>query len=295
MAFNLDLSGSGGYNPREKRKGALLSVPAVVWLLVFFIIPLLIVIVISFMTRGTRGEFISPEFTIENYTRIFSRTYFSVYVDSIRISIITTVICLVTGYPLAFFVATRKRTWASNLALFLVILPFWTNFLVRTYAWRIILGNEGIINTALLSLGIVQEPVQMLFTDFAVQIGMVYGFLPFMVLPIYASIERFDFRLIEAANDLGANDWRAFVRVLLPLTMPGVIAGCILVFIPAIGSFITPELLGGNQGLMIGTLIQRQFGGTGNWPLGAAASVVMMAIVMIALIVYTRASQRGKA
>jgi spermidine/putrescine transport system permease protein len=124
---------------------------------------------------------------------------------------------------------------------------------------------------------------------------MVYGFLPFMVLPIYASIERFDFRLIEAANDLGANDWRAFVRVLLPLTMPGVIAGCILVFIPAIGSFITPELLGGNQGLMIGTLIQRQFGGTGNWPLGAAASVVMMVIVMIALLVYTRASQRGKA
>lgn len=294
MAFNIDLSGSSGYDPREKRRGGLLALPAILWLAIFFIIPLLFVVAISFMTRGARGAFISPEFTVDNYIRIFSPTYFSVFVDSVLIALLTTVICLVSGYPLAFFVATRKRRWSANLALFLVILPFWTNFLVRTYAWRLILGNEGIINGLLMSLGIIQEPIQLMFTDFAVQIGLVYGFLPFMVLPIYATIERFDFRLVEAANDLGANDLRAFLRVVLPLTMPGVIAGCILVFIPAIGSFITPELLGGNQGLMIGTLIQRQFGGTGNWPLGAAASVVMMVIVMLSLMVYAFASSRRK-
>ncbi len=294
MAFNIDLSGSSGYDPRERRRGGLLALPAVLWLAIFFFIPLLVVVAISFMTRGTRGAFISPEFTIDNYLRIFSPTYFSVFIDSILIALLTTAICLVSGYPLAFFVATRKSRWAANLALFLVILPFWTNFLVRTYAWRLILGNEGIINGLLMSLGIIQEPIQFMFTDFAVQIGLVYGFLPFMVLPIYATVERFDFRLVEAANDLGANDLRAFLRVVFPLTMPGVIAGCILVFIPAIGSFITPELLGGNQGLMIGTLVQRQFGGTGNWPLGAAASVVMMVIVMLALMVYAFASSRRK-
>jgi len=294
MAFNLDLSGSGAYDPREKRKGGLLAVPAVIWLGIFFILPLFIVIAISFMTRGTRGEFISPVLTFGNYERIFSPVYFSVILDSMRIALITTIVCLVSGYPLAFFVATRKSRWASSFALFLVILPFWTNFLVRTYAWRIILGSEGILNSVLLNLGLIQEPMQLMFTDVAVQIGLVYGFLPFMVLPIYASIERFDFRLVEAAFDLGANDIRAFLRVVLPLTMPGVIAGCILVFIPAIGSFITPELLGGNEGLMIGSLVQRQFGGTGNWPLGAAASVVMMIIVMVALIIYTFASTRRR-
>src|SRR5690606_637652 len=161
------------------------------------------------------------------------------------------------------------------------------------YAWRVILGNEGIINSTLLNLGLISEPLQLLNTDLAVLIGLVYGFLPFMVLPIYASIERFDFRLVEAAHDLGANDWFAFWRVVLPLTLPGVIAGCILVFIPAIGAFVTPDLLGGTRGLMIGTLIQRQFGGSGNWPLGAAASIVMMLLVGVSLFAYSRLSRRA--
>jgi spermidine/putrescine transport system permease protein len=294
MAFNIDLSGSGGYNPRARKQGRLLALPLIVWLVVFFVVPLLIVILISFMTRGSRGAFITFPLTLENYERIFSQTYFSVFIDSIKIALITTIICLVTGYPLAFFVATRKKRWVQQFTLFLVILPFWTNFLVRTYAWRIILGNEGVVNSFLMNVLGFQEPVQLLFTDFAVQVGLVYGFLPFMVLPIYSIVERFDFRLVEASYDLGANDWRAFWRVVWPLTLPGVIAGCILVFIPAIGSFITPELLGGNRGLMIGTLIQRQFGGTGNWPLGSAASVVMMGIVMLSLIIYVFASSRRK-
>lgn len=294
MAFNLDLSGSSGYDVRQKRKGGILALPAVLWLGFFFIIPLVIVIAISFMQRGGRGEFIRPEFTLRWYETVFNQTYFPVFVDSIVLALFTTVICVLAGYPLAFFIATRKGRWSSSMALFFVILPFWTNFLVRTYAWRLILGNEGLLNGILMQLGIVQVPVQFMFTDFAVLVGLVYGFLPFMVLPIYSSIERFDFRLIEAGYDLGANDWRAFWRIMLPLTAPGVVAGCILVFIPAIGSFITPELLGGNQGLMIGSLIQRQFGGTGNWPLGSAASVVMMAIVMLALMVNAFVSGRKK-
>lgn len=291
MAFSLDFSGSPRHSAREKTRGRLLAIPAVVWLTLFFLLPLGIVFVVSFMTRGTRELFTFP-FTLDNYVRILGPVYRPVFIDSIWIAFQTTVICLIAGYPLAFFISTRKTRFMQQFSLFLVILPFWTNFLVRTYAWRIILGNEGIINSFLMNTGIISQPLQLLNTDFAVLIGLVYGFLPFMVLPIYSSIERFEFRLVEAAHDLGANDWRAFWRVVLPLTMPGVIAGCILVFIPAIGSFITPDLLGGTQGLMIGTLIQGQFKGTGNWPLGSAASIVMMALVTISLLVYARLSSR---
>ena len=291
MAFSLDLSGSPRHSSRERTRGRLLAVPAVLWLTLFFLLPLAIVFVVSFLTRGTRELFELP-LTIENYTRILGNTYRPVFVDSIWIALLTTIVCLITGYPLAFFISTRRSKFMQQFALFLVILPFWTNFLVRTYAWRLILGNEGVLNSFLLNAGLVSEPLQLLNTRFAVLVGLVYGYLPFMVLPIYTSVERFEFRLVEAAHDLGANDLRAFWRVVLPLTLPGVIAGCILVFIPAIGSFITPDMLGGTRGLMIGTLIQGQFRGTGNWPLGSAASMVMMALVAITLIIYSRLSSR---
>jgi len=292
MAFSLDFSSSGGHSAREKTRGRVLSIPAVVWLVTFFILPLIIVIVVSFMTRGSNGTIVLP-LTLEHYQRIFGPIYFPVFLKSIWISLITTILCLLAGYPLAFFISTRKSKRAQNLALFLVILPFWTNFLVRTYAWRMILGTEGTINESLMNLHIITQPLQLLNTQFAVLIGLIYGELPFMILPIYTSVERFDFRLVEAAHDLGANDWRAFWRVVVPLTFPGVLAGCILVFIPSIGAFITPDLLGGTQGLMIGNLINQQFHGTGNWPLGAAASVVMMGIVMVGLLVYARVGRRG--
>lgn len=287
MAFSLDFSGSAAHSPRDKRRGALLALPAMLWLGLFFIAPLIIVFSVSLLTRGQRGAITLP-LTFEHYDRVFSNVFFPVVLDSILIALLTMIICLIVGYPLAFFISTRKSRAAQQIALFLVILPFWTNFLVRTYAWRVILGNEGTINGLLLNLGLISEPLQLLNTDFAVLIGLVYGFLPFMVLPIYSSVERFDFRLVEAAHDLGANDIRAFFRVVLPLTMPGVIAGAILVFIPTIGAFVTPDLLGGTQGLMIGNLIQGQFRGTGNWPLGSAVSVVLMGIVMIGLFIYLR-------
>ena len=291
MAFSLDFSRSAGHTSREKSRGGLLALPAFLWLVLFFVLPLLIVLGVSFLTRGSQGTITLP-LTLEHYQRVFG-PFSVVLVDSLVIAFATTIICLLAGYPLAFFIATRQNKRMQQISLFLVILPFWTNFLVRTYSWRIILGAEGTVNTTLLNLGLIDAPLQLLQTDFAVLVGLVYGFLPFMVLPIYSTVERFEFRLVEAAHDLGANDWRAFWRVVFPLTLPGIVAGCILVFIPAIGAFVTPDLLGGTQGLMIGNLIQTQFRGTGNWPLGSAASVVMMVIVMLGLLVYLRMGSRS--
>lgn len=275
-----------------RQNGFLLALPALLWLLFFFILPLAIVLIVSFMTRGTGGSAVLP-LTLDHYERVFT-VFDGIFVRSVRIAFITMLICLLAGYPLAFFIRTRRNAWVRNMALFMVILPFWTNFLVRTYAWRILLGREGTLNELLVNAGIIQQPLQLLNTEFAVLVGLTYGFLPFMVLPIYASVERFDFRFVEAARDLGANDWHTFWRVVLPMTMPGVIAGCILVFIPAIGAFVTPDLLGGTRGLMIGNLIQGQFRGTGNMPLGAALSVVMMSVVMLSLIFYIRFSNRER-
>lgn len=292
MAFSLDFSQSASHSSRDQRRGGLLALPAMLWLFFFFLLPLAIVLFVSFMTRGARNSITFP-LTLEHYERIFGGVYFPVFVDSIWIALVTTVICLIAGYPLAFFISTRKSKAMQQFALFLVILPFWTNFLVRTYAWRVLLGTEGTINVTLMNLGLISQPLALLNTDLAVLIGLVYGFLPFMILPIYSSVERFDFRLVEAAHDLGANDWRAFWRVVFPLTLPGVFAGCILVFIPAIGAFVTPNLLGGTQGIMIGNLIEGQFRGTGNFPLGSAASVVMMGMVMIGLLAYSRVGRRG--
>ncbi|HEX2621577.1 MAG TPA: ABC transporter permease, partial [Phototrophicaceae bacterium] len=232
------------------------------------------------------GSVVLP-FTLTNYQRVFD-VYWVVLQRSIWIALLTTLICLVAGYPLAFFIRTRRNNFTKQFALFLVILPFWTNFLVRTYAWRIILGREGIINSWMMNSGMIHEPLNLLNTEFSVLLGLVYGFLPFMVLPIYASVSKFDFRFVEAAHDLGANDWSAFWRVMFPMTLPGVVAGCILVFIPAIGTFVTSDLLGGTQGLMIGNLIQNQYRGVGNLPMGAALSIVMMLIVILALIFYLR-------
>lgn len=285
MAFSLDFSRSSSHSPRERTQGASLALPAVLWLGFFFVLPILIVLAYSVMTRG-EGASVELPLTLEHYQRTFGGVYFPVILDSIFIAFLTTVVCLIIGYPLAFFIATRTNKRAQQIALFLVILPFWTNFLVRTYAWQIILGEEGTINTLLMNLRLIQEPLQLLYTDGAVILGLVYGYLPFMVLPIYSSVEQFQFRLVEAGHDLGANDLKVFLRVVLPLTLPGVLAGCILVFIPTIGAFVTPDLLGGTQGLMIGNLIQRQFRGTsGNFPLGSAISAVMMGLVLFSLYV----------
>ncbi len=203
--------------------------------------PLLIVLLYSFLERGTYGG-ITWEFTLRNYQRVTSELYLGVVWRSIWLALITTVACLLIGYPLAFFIATSSSRW-RNALLLLVIIPFWTNFLVRTYAWIVLLRTEGVFNVALQSTQLIDEPLTLLFTPFAVTVGLIYGYLPFMILPLYATMERFNFSLAEAAQDLGANDLRTFFRVVLPLTMRGVIAGSLLVFIPAVGAFVTPDIL----------------------------------------------------
>ena len=279
-----------GWFRRSRENGSLLALPTVFWLVVFFVLPLVIVLVVSFMSRG-RGGVAELPFTPEHYRRTFG-VFSIILFRSIGLAALTTVVCLLAGYPLAFFISTRRRRLVQQVTLFLVILPFWTNFLIRTYAWRILLGDEGTINGALMGLGLISEPLSLLNTQLAVLLGLVYGFLPFMVLPIYASVERFNFRFVDAAQDLGANEFRTFWRVVLPLTLPGVLAGCALVFIPSVGAFVTPDLLGGTKGLMIGNLINNQFGGSGNMPLGSALSIVMMAVVMLSLLVYVFADRR---
>jgi len=258
--------------------------------MIFFVAPLGIIVVMSIMTRGPGGNPQLP-LTLEHYDRTFSA--FGIILNrSLLIALWTTLACLLLAYPMAVFIRTRQRPWVRSLALALVILPFWTNFLVRNYAWRMLLGNEGIINSLLARLGLTDHALQLLNTELAVMIGLVYGFLPFMVLPIYASVERFDFKYVEAAADLGANYWHTFWRVMLPMTLPGVLAGCVLVFVPSIGAFVTPDLLGGRSGLMIGNLINSQFKGTGNMPLGAAMSVVLLGLVLLPLMAYMRLNRQ---
>lgn len=273
------------------RGGWSLASPGTIWLLVFFVLPLVIVLAVSFVTRG-RGGILELPLTLDHYERIFN-VYLPTIWRSVWVSILTTVICLIIGYPLAFFISTRQRAWVRNVTLFMVILPFWTNFLVRTYAMQTLLAREGIINSFLVSIGL--QPIEMLYTVGAVIAGLVYGFLPFMVLPIYASAERFDFKLVSAAHDLGANDWRAFWRVVFPLTMPGVVAGCILVLIPCLGTYITAELLGGESVLMIGKLINDLFVSDRHFPRGAALSMALLVLVLFALIFYVRYGNRERA
>ena len=223
--------------------------------------------------------------------------YSTIILRSVWISLITTLICLVMGYPLSFFIATRKSQYVRQFAMFLIIMPFWTNFLVRTYALKTIIAPEGTLAGILNLFGglgmLVNGKLTWLNTREAVILGLVYSYLPFMVLPIYAVVEKFDFRFVEAANDLGANDWKTLIRAVLPMTAPGLVAGFILVFIPTIGAFVTPDLLGGTQGLMISNLIQQNIRGTGaNYPRGSALSAVLMLLVTIGVIIYLRYGDR---
>jgi spermidine/putrescine transport system permease protein len=272
---------------RGLQLGGLLA-PGLLWMLLFFNIPLLIVLFISLVERGRAGGIRNPAvFTLENFIAFFDPLYLGIFAHSLRIGLVVTAVCVVVGYPLAYFIAKRPARWRDALML-LVMIPFWTNFLVRTYALKQVLGTEGLINSFLLGLGLIQAPLDLLFNEFAVIVGLVYGYLPFAVLPMYASIEKFDYTLIEAANDLGANARRAFWRIMLPLTAPGVIAAVVLTLVPVVGAFITPDIMGGGKVEMIGTLINRQFGVARNWPFGSAISLVLMALVLVGVVFYLR-------
>lgn len=261
-----------------------LLLPALLWMGLLFFIPLFIVLAVSFATRGTYGGIIW-HFTLSNYIDLIHPLYGRILGQSLFFATMTTILCLLIGFPFAYYIARAPRRQQS-VWLMLVLVPFWTNFLVRTYAWMLILRTEGLVNTFLLNWGVIDQPVQLLYTPFAVLLGLVYGYLPFMILPLYVACERLDPTLIDAASDLYASRVAVFRRVILPLAKPGVIAGSILVFIPTVGAFITPDLLGGARTMMIGNLIQHEYLVVRDWPLGSAVSFVLIGVVIILLTTY---------
>ncbi|WP_322815467.1 ABC transporter permease [Chloroflexus sp.] len=274
---------------RDRVRLLLLLSPGLLWLLLFFAFPLVIILVYSFMTNDALGRVVYQP-TLDNYITIFTQSlYVNAYWRSIWTSVLTTVICLLIGYPLALFIARSPQQWRMPL-LMLILIPFWTNFLVRIYAWQIILANNGIINGFLEIIGVGRLPL--LNNEGATLLGLIYGELPFMVLPLYAALDRFDFTLMEAAADLGANKVQAFLRVMLPMTMPGIVAGSVLVFIPTLGQFVVSELLGGAKVDYLGNLIQRLFlrANPINWPLGSAMAVLMMIVLLVLIMMYFRAT-----
>ena len=264
------------------KNGKLMVAPAMLWLSIFFVIPLLIVVAVSFAGRTPYGQIIF-EFTLKNYLRFLEPLYLQIFADTLIVAVITTI-------------ARLPKKWQQP-GLILVMIPFWINFLIRSYAWVIILRTQGVVNTFLMKLGLIEQPLQMLYNDAAVMLGMIYALLPFMVLPIYVSIEQLDLRLLEAASDLGASPMTAFRKVTLPLTMPGIAAGTILVFISSLGMFVVPDVMGGAKSALIGNLIQNQFLAARDWPFGSALSIVLAVMSLVLIILYYKAlqSQEGGA
>lgn len=295
----------GGETQREAeriRRNWLLSAPALVLLILGASGPLLIVLFYSFLKpgqySGVEWEFSSKAwFNIFLQRDIFDDTlgwadaHLIIFWRSVKLSILTTLLTFGLGFPTAWYIATRPPA-ARAMWLFLITIPFWTNLLIRTFAINEVIRNEGLINSALVGLGLIETPIQLLYTDTAVLIGMTYVYLPLMVLPLFAAIDRFDMRLVEAGYDLYAGRWQVLRRVILPIVKPGIVAGSILVFVPSLGAYVTPRILGGGKNMMIGNFIELQFGQGRNWPLGSALSMLLLLIVMVALLVYVRAADR---
>ncbi|SHO67383.1 spermidine/putrescine transport system permease protein [Pseudoxanthobacter soli DSM 19599] len=278
--------------------------PALLIILVFMVAPMLIAAAYSFLTAGAYGGVKLP-FTADAYVRflfdrdlddslLFDDTYLIIFGRSIVLAGLTTVFSVLIGLPLAWYMVCRTRP-ARDLLVLAVTIPFWTNLLIRTYCWVLILRDQGLLNGGLIRLGLIETPITFLYSNEAILLGLVYSFLPFMVLPIYSTLEKLDPRLIEAAHDLYAGRWAAFRHVVWPLAKPGIAAGTALVFVPALGAFLAPDLLGGGKKLMIGSLIQLQFSSSRNWPFGAAASMILMAFVLAALVWSARRRGAGVA
>ena len=259
------------------------------WLIFFMFVPNFLVLIVSFLSKDSSNFYALP-FTFENYARLFEPLYAQVVWNSLYMSGIATIICLIIGYPFAFMIAKISPKYRA-LLLFLVVLPFWTNSLIRIYGMKIFLGVKGILNEALLGLGVIAEPIRILNTEAAVIIGLVYLLLPFMILPLYSSIEKLDHRLLEAAKDLGANAFQRFIRVIIPLTMPGIISGCLLVLLPAMGMFYVADLLGGAKVLLVGNVIKSEFLISRNWPFGSAISIGLTILMALLIFVYYKANK----
>ena len=259
----------------------------------FLAAPLALVLANSFFRRGSFGDIVY-EPTLDNFIRAIDPLYLGVLGYSIQMAAITTAVCFAIGLPVAYYIATRRTARMRNALLLLVILPFWTNFLIRTYAWIVLLNREGVVNQALQGAGVIDSPLTLLYNDFAIVLGLVYGYVPLMVLPLYAALERLNPEVREAAEDLGARPFRVLRTVTLPLILPGVVAGCVFVFVPALGNFPVPQLLGGGRRIMIGNLVNQQFLETRDWPFGATLALGLMVVLTALLVVQSRVLRRSR-
>jgi spermidine/putrescine transport system permease protein len=261
--------------------------PVLSWLALFLVTPLVVILVYSFCTRGMGGT-IEAVFTVDNYWQFFSNSvYRKVLFKSLRIGAEVTVVTLFVGFIPAYYLATTKIKNRLFLIMLLIV-PFWTSYLIRTYSWVLVLGREGVVNVYLLKLGIIDQPIQLLYTEMAVVMGLIHFVLPFMVFPIFSTLDKLDYNLINAAKNLGANSLQAFYRITLPLAMPGIAAGCLLVFILSVGSYITPALLGGPQDVMITQIITQRFLTLYDWPFGAAAAIIYLVVMLLFILIYNR-------
>lgn len=271
------------------KKGKLLALPTIAWLFIFFLIPLLLVLAFAFLERGAYGT-VEMNFTMENIIRVFDPLYMSTLWETIKIAIITTLICLFIGYPFAYTITIVDQKYRSILLL-LATIPFWINFLVRSYAWIVILRSQGLVNTFLMNFGFIDEPLNLLYNTPSVILGMVYSLLPFMILPVYAAIAQLDKRKLEAAYDLGATPFKAFWHVTLPMTMTGIVTGSILVFVSSLGMFVVSDVMGGSKVALIGNVIQNQFLGARDWPFGSALSLIVVLFTVLLIYLYYRVTK----
>jgi len=271
----------------NRLRGTIVVVPAVAWLAIFFLLPLAFIAVVSLGSRDELGRIVLDDLSLDNYGRAFNPDYLPTLINALRYATLTTLCSLAIGYPIAYWIS-RYGGRRKVLLLLLVMLPFWTSWLIRTYAWMIILRDNGVVNAFLQAIGLTNEPIILLNTDFAVVLGMTYGFLPFAILPIYVAIDRLDQNLVSAARDLYASGRSAFLHVTLPLSMPGIIAASLLTFIPAIGDFVTPDLLGGAQQVTIAKIIQERFLDGRDWPFGAALGFILIVVTLVGTVIALR-------
>jgi spermidine/putrescine transport system permease protein len=276
----------------QRLRRVLVLGPALGWWTVLLVAPVVLILAYSVFQRGTYGGVVY-DFTWDNFTRAVDPLYLDVLWFSVRVSLEATALALLIGYPAAWFIATRPARWRTAL-LVIVILPFWTSMLIRTYAWIVLLNDEGLINKSLTSAGFIGAPLDLLYNEFAIVLGLLYGYLPLMILPLYAAIERLPADLKEASSDLGASSVRTFWHVVLPLTRTGVAAGCLFVFVPSLGNFIVPDLLGGGRRQMVGNLIQVQFLKARDWPFGATLALAVIALMAIVLFVQARLTAKDR-
>lgn len=297
-----DLTDPSIIERRNARSRWLMLAPALVILIVAAVGPLIVVVIYSFLTAGDYGGVIW-QFSLDGWINVFAKRdifdgtislaneHLWILWRSVKLAFLTTALCLLLGFPTAYFIATRAPD-RRDLWMLLIIIPFWTNLLIRTFAIMALIRNDGLVNSLLMASGIVDAPIQILYTDFAILLGMTYVYLPLMILPLYAAMERLNFSLVEATYDLYATRRRALFKVIIPVVMPGIVSGSILVFVPALGAYVTPRVLGGGNQLMLGNLIDLQFGQARNWPLGAALSLTLLIIVTAALLVYIRSADK---